>query len=91
MSTHQDVRRKVRLASLLIKEVSRRSEENQELSPDQNRQPDESKEYDQKGEGEGVLEESGDSKAVGKPEKRRMKGMNLELTHRFILHSRGSV
>ena len=42
------------LASLLIKEVRRRREENQELSPDHNPQPDENKEDDQKGEGEGV-------------------------------------
>ena len=42
------------LASLLIKEVRRRREENQELSPDHRRQPDENKEVDQKGEGEGV-------------------------------------
>jgi len=44
------------LGSLLIKEVKRRTEENQELSPDHNRQPDENKEDDQKGEGEGVSE-----------------------------------
>jgi len=42
------------LATLLIKEVRRQREENQELSPDQDRQPDESKEFSQKWEGEGV-------------------------------------
>src|SRR5271168_1807654 len=78
MSSHQDVRRKVRLsrparqallllplpaeaareegtlASLLIKEVRRRQQENPEFSPDHSRQPDENKEFDSEGEGEGV-------------------------------------
>jgi len=55
MLPHQDVRRKVRLASLLIKEVMRRQQENQELSPDHSPQPDENKEYDEKREGEGGI------------------------------------
>ena len=42
------------LADLLIKEVRRRNQENQELSPDHDRQPDENKEDDQEWEGEGV-------------------------------------
>src|SRR5271156_591111 len=41
------------LATLLIKEVRRQREENQQLSPDRDRQPAENKEDDQKGEGEG--------------------------------------
>jgi len=44
------------LASLLIKEVRRRTEENQEFSSDHGQQPDENKEFDQKGQGEGVSE-----------------------------------
>ena len=51
------------LATLLMKEVRRRREENQELSPDHSHPPTENKEYDQKGEGEGVSEESRSSKA----------------------------
>jgi len=51
-------REEERLASLLIKEVSRRREENQELSPDHGPQPDENKEYDQKGEGRGYTPDS---------------------------------
>src|SRR5271170_5861131 len=42
------------LATLLIKEVRRRAEENQQLSSDHGRQPDENKEFDGYGEGEGV-------------------------------------
>ena len=42
------------LTSLLIKEVRRRQQENQEFSPDHDPQPDENKEYDPKEEGEGV-------------------------------------
>src|SRR5271170_2375744 len=41
------------LATLLIKEVRRQREENQQLSPDRDRQPAENKEDDQKGEGRG--------------------------------------
>ena len=39
------------LASLLIKEARRLNQQDQEFSPDHNRQPGENKEYDPKGEG----------------------------------------
>src|SRR5271156_2342443 len=52
-SSHQDVRRKVQLASLPVKEVRRRTEQNQDFSPDHTPQPDENKECDQKGRGRG--------------------------------------
>src|SRR5271170_5536464 len=60
------------LASLLIKEVRRRQQENQELSSDHSPQPDENKEDDQKGEGEGVSPEAVSFSSHLNPASRRL-------------------